>query len=74
MKLLYFAWVRERVGKAEEQIDPPAAGDDMIGGVHDQRAACQDAPLQYEIRDHATDPLLAGKIGRGKERAAELYA
>jgi len=24
VKLLYFAWVRERVGKAEEQIDPPA--------------------------------------------------
>ena len=24
MKLLYFAWVRERVGKTEEQIDPPA--------------------------------------------------
>ena len=24
MKLVYFAWVRERVGKAEEQIDPPA--------------------------------------------------
>ena len=24
MKLLYFAWVRERVGKAEEQVDPPA--------------------------------------------------
>ena len=24
MKLLYFAWVRERVGKADEQIDPPA--------------------------------------------------
>ncbi len=24
MKLLYFAWVRERVGKAEERIDPPA--------------------------------------------------
>ena len=24
MRLLYFAWVRERVGKAEEQIDPPA--------------------------------------------------
>ena len=23
MKLLYFAWVRERVGKAEEQVDPP---------------------------------------------------
>ena len=24
MKLLYFAWVRERIGKTEEDIDPPA--------------------------------------------------
>jgi molybdopterin synthase sulfur carrier subunit len=24
MKLVYFAWVRERVGKAEEEIAPPA--------------------------------------------------
>jgi molybdopterin synthase sulfur carrier subunit len=24
VKLLYFAWVRERVGKAEEDIEPPA--------------------------------------------------
>jgi molybdopterin synthase sulfur carrier subunit len=24
VKLRYFAWVRERVGKAEEDIDPPA--------------------------------------------------
>ncbi len=24
MKVLYFAWVRERVGKAEETVDPPA--------------------------------------------------
>lgn len=23
MKVRYFAWVRERVGKAEEEIDPP---------------------------------------------------
>jgi molybdopterin synthase sulfur carrier subunit len=23
MKLLYFAWVRERVGKPAEEIDPP---------------------------------------------------
>jgi sulfur-carrier protein len=23
VKVLYFAWVRERVGKAEEEIDPP---------------------------------------------------
>jgi molybdopterin synthase sulfur carrier subunit len=24
MKLKYFAWVRERIGKAEEVLDPPA--------------------------------------------------
>jgi molybdopterin synthase sulfur carrier subunit len=24
MKLLYFAWVRERVGKTDEEITPPA--------------------------------------------------
>jgi len=24
MKVLYFAWVRERIGKAEENIEPPA--------------------------------------------------
>ena len=24
MKILYFAWVRERIGKAEEEIDLPA--------------------------------------------------
>lgn len=24
MKLVYFAWVRERIGKAEEEIFPPA--------------------------------------------------
>lgn len=24
MKLMYFAWVRERVGRAEEEAEPPA--------------------------------------------------
>ena len=24
MKLLYFAWVRERIGKTEEEVAPPA--------------------------------------------------
>jgi len=24
VKLLYFAWVRERIGKGEEVVDPPA--------------------------------------------------
>ena len=25
MKAVYFAWVRERVGKSEEEIEPPAS-------------------------------------------------
>jgi len=25
VKVLYFAWVRERIGKAEETLEPPAA-------------------------------------------------
>ena len=28
MKALYFAWVRERVGRAEEELDPPPTVDD----------------------------------------------
>ena len=34
MKVKYFAWVRERVGKAEETVEPPAdirTIDDLIG-------------------------------------------
>jgi molybdopterin synthase sulfur carrier subunit len=25
MKILYFAWIRERIGRPEEEIDPPAS-------------------------------------------------
>jgi molybdopterin synthase sulfur carrier subunit len=25
MRAVYFAWVRERIGKSEEEIDPPAS-------------------------------------------------
>jgi len=25
MKVLYFAWIRERIGKSEEEIQPPAS-------------------------------------------------
>jgi sulfur-carrier protein len=34
MKLVYFAWVRERIGKAEEEVAPPASVStvtDLIG-------------------------------------------
>jgi molybdopterin synthase sulfur carrier subunit len=29
MKLIYFAWVRERIGKSEEELTPPADVDDV---------------------------------------------
>ena len=32
MKLLYFAWVRERVGKPEEEVDLPA-GIETVGDL-----------------------------------------
>ena len=34
MKVKYFAWVRERIGKSEETLEPPAdvrTVDDLIG-------------------------------------------
>jgi molybdopterin synthase sulfur carrier subunit len=34
LKAVYFAWVRERVGKTEEEIDPPA-GVDTVGALVD---------------------------------------
>lgn len=34
MKLRYFAWVRERIGREEEEIDPPA-GIDTVAGLID---------------------------------------
>ena len=39
MKVKYFAWVRERIGKAEEIIEPPAGVrtvDDLIGWLSRQ--------------------------------------
>lgn len=32
MKVKYFAWVRERIGKAEETVEPPA-GVDTVGDL-----------------------------------------
>jgi molybdopterin converting factor subunit 1 len=33
MKILYFAWVRQRVGVAEEEVSPPAEVADVAGLV-----------------------------------------
>jgi molybdopterin synthase sulfur carrier subunit len=34
MKLRYFAWVRERIGKPEEEIDPPAGVATVADLIH----------------------------------------
>jgi len=31
MKAIYFAWVRERIGKSDEEIAPPASVRDVAG-------------------------------------------
>ena len=31
MKLLYFAWVRQKIGTAEEEVSPPAEVTDVAG-------------------------------------------
>jgi molybdopterin synthase sulfur carrier subunit len=42
MKVKYFAWVRERVGKAEEMVEPPASVrtvGDLIGWLSNRGEA-----------------------------------
>ena len=54
MKVKYFAWVRERVGKAEETVEPPASVrtvDDLIGWLAEARR-----DLRPCLRDAAGDP------------------
>lgn len=39
MKALYFAWVRERIGKTEEEISPPervSTVADLMAWLHDR--------------------------------------
>lgn len=33
MKLMYFAWLRQKLGRGEEQVDPPADVTDVAGLV-----------------------------------------
>jgi molybdopterin synthase sulfur carrier subunit len=70
MKALYFAWVRERVGKAEEELYPPAAVatvGDLIAWLSrrgEGYARAFDKPLAVRAaldRVHArSDALIAG--------------
>lgn len=70
MKVKYFAWVRERVGKTEEMIEPPAAVrtvEDLMGWLARRNEAYAHAfETPRVIRaaiDHAhvkSDTMIAG--------------
>jgi len=64
MQLLYFAWVRERIGVSEEQVSPPpeiATVADLIGwlsGRSDGHAAAFAEPTRLRAAvDQAFVPL-----------------
>ena len=70
MKVKYFAWVRERVGKAEETIEPPAevrTVDDLIAWLaargEDYAYAFEKPKVIRAAIDHAhvkSDTAIAG--------------
>ena len=70
MKVKYFAWVRERIGKAEDMIEPPAAVrtvEDLMGWLARRNEAYAHAfETPRVIRaaiDHAhvkSDTMIAG--------------
>jgi len=70
MKVKYFAWVRERVGKAEETVEPPATVrtvEDLIGWLARQGEAYAYAFERPKVIraaiDHAhvkSDTMIAG--------------
>jgi molybdopterin converting factor small subunit len=75
VKVRYFAWVRERIGKAEEDIDPPdgiaTVGDLVAWLTHQVRAM----PMHSKIRTwsvarsiSATYAPMPGLQARAKSR------
>ena len=52
MKAVYFAWVRERVGKAEEELEPPVDGHD--GRRADRLAVRQGEGYAYAFEKPST--------------------
>ena len=70
MKILYFAWVRERVGMAEEDVTPPAGVADVAALVEwlatrsdGHRAAFADPARLRAAVDQAFVPLDAPIAG-----------
>ncbi len=69
MKALYFAWVREKIGKAEEEISPPsnvATVGQLIAWLSDRGEEYQEAFSTGTVRvaidrAHAKHDAIIGK-------------
>ncbi|KZD09682.1 molybdopterin converting factor subunit 1 [Oceanibaculum pacificum] len=70
MKLLYFAWLRQKIGTAEEDVTPPAEVTDVAGlidwlrgrgpayaeALRDERVVKVAVNQEYVRRDHPVRP------------------
>lgn len=70
MKLLYFAWLRQKIGTAEEDVTPPAEVTDVGGlidwlrgrgpayaeALRDERVVKVAVNQEYVRRDHPVRP------------------
>jgi molybdopterin synthase sulfur carrier subunit len=62
MKVLYFAWLRERLNRAEEEVDPPAtvvSVGDLIGWLATRDEATELAFGQRKLIRAAIDTEIA---------------
>jgi len=73
MKVLYFAWVRQKTGKGMETIDPPANVEtvaDLIGWLKERgeeyRHAFEDLDAIRAAVDRTHQPLDASIAGAGE--------
>lgn len=75
MKILYFAWIRERVGKAEEELEIPAsvvtASDliDWLRGKGEEYALAFDNPKIIRVALDKTHVQPGAKISAAREIA-----
>ena len=67
MKLKYFAWVRERIGKAEETVEPPAdvrTVDDLIAWLSSRGEAYAYAFEKPKVIRAAIDHAMSSRTRR----------
>jgi len=75
MRLLYFAWVRERIGTGEETVEPPVTVrtvSDLAGWLKDRSPGHADALADLSKLRAAVDQRfvpLDGELGAAQEVA-----